>query len=61
MKIFTTLGMVEESELDYSELIEDVPCGRCETKTWKKDGVVVKQSVNIIISEGVSTEGSAQL
>jgi hypothetical protein len=57
--IFTTKGMMNESMLEKSEITEPVPCGTCITTSYKLDGEIVRQDVNVIASNIPSINSEA--
>jgi hypothetical protein len=57
MLINTTLGMVDDSELQFEQIIEPMPCGHSVTRRWSKDGVVVRQDVEVAIVKGQQVGG----
>lgn len=55
--IWTTLGNVPISDLQYSTAWEDAPGYVKFVETYEKDGEIVKQAAHVMVKQGVSAFG----
>lgn len=59
--IFTTLGMVEESELIKTEGFSENDFEKIDWQEWHKDGELVKREVQMFLKQGLFTPATASL
>ena len=51
MMIQTTKGKIELAELEAVRTVETVPCGELEKCTYYLNGELVRQDINVFVSE----------
>ncbi len=60
-QIFTTLGMVEESELIKTEGKEENENEIINWQEWRKDGEIVKREAQLQLKQGLFAPGLASM
>ena len=61
MLINTINGPTDESKLTKVVKKEPVPCGDCVTTQYFLDGKLVRQDIEILVSESLVSQGKVQL
>lgn len=58
MKVLTTLGLVERSELEVKDVISEEDNARVSATEWYKDGELVRRDVNVNVLRGLDFDGT---